>query len=289
MEKMNDLRDLLKHEIYDLRSAEQQIIKALPAMITKANNPQLKTALEQHLEITKKQLSRLDKVLAVFNEESETSEAEKKGLLARLFKRNHVCRGMQGLIEEGEKVMAEDMNPEVLDAAIIASAQKIEHYEICGYGTAKAFAVELNLTKAIQILDQTLQEEYEADTLLTEMAVGRVNKKAEVASQKPGSPLPSESTKNNLAYEARNAIQERSKAREREPELVAQTADHPNNKKQPAAKNKAPKGEAPRTDSKREEGSVRRPIANSNNSKKAKTASGRKATEGRSSKTNRSQ
>ena len=286
---MNDLRDLLKHEIYDLRSAEQQIIKALPTMITKANNPQLKTALEQHLEITQKQLSRLDKVLAVFNEESETPEAEKKGLLARLFKRNHVCRGMQGLIEEGEKVMAEDMNPEVLDAAIIASAQKIEHYEICGYGTAKAFAVELNLTEAIQLLDETLQEEYEADTLLTEMAVGRVNKKAEVASQKQGRPLPSESnSKNNPAYEARNAIQERSRTRAMEPELVAQTADHPNNKKQTAAKNKAPKGEAPRTDNKREEGSVGRPIANSNNSKKAKPASGRKATEGRSSKTNRS-
>src|SRR5688572_3361678 len=102
MEKVNDLRDLLKHEIYDLRSAEQQIIKAMPAMITKANNPQLKTSLEQHLEITQKQLIRLDKLLTLFNEESEATGAEKKGLLARLFKRNHICRGMQGLIEEGE-------------------------------------------------------------------------------------------------------------------------------------------------------------------------------------------
>jgi ferritin-like metal-binding protein YciE len=182
MEKMSDLRDLLKHEIYDLQSAEEQIIKALPAMIEKANNGQLKTSLQRHLEITQKQLLRLDQVQGFLKDRSETQVNEKKGLLARLFKRNHLCKGMQGLIEEGEKIMAEEMSPEVLDAAIIASAQKIEHYEICGYGTARAFAKELNLMGVTQLLEETLNEEYEADDTLTELAVGRLNQKAESAS-----------------------------------------------------------------------------------------------------------
>ena len=151
MEKMSDLRDLLKHEIYDLYSAEEQIIKALPAMIEKANNWQLKKALQQHLQVTQKQLVRLDQVQGLLEDRPEAQVNEKKGLLARLFKRNHVCKGMQGLIEEGEKVMTEEMSPEVLDAAIIASAQKIEHYEICGYGTARAFARELTLTEVTQL------------------------------------------------------------------------------------------------------------------------------------------
>ena len=276
MEKMNDLRDLLKHELFDLRSAEQQIVKALPAMISKANNAQLKAALEDHLEITHKHLPRLEQVLALFNDEPEPA-TEKKGLLARLFKRNHVCKGMQGLIEEGEKIMSEEMNPEVLDAAIIASAQKIEHYEICGYGTAKAFALELNLSEAVRLLDQTLQEEYEADTLLTQMAVSRLNKKAEVASTKKGiEPVTETTSENNPAYEARNAIQERSTTNEQEPELVADKPGKTAAKKPSTAKNRAPKGEAGRSDLKREQGEVRRSVSNDNNSKKAKTSPARK-------------
>lgn len=285
---MNDLRDLLKHEIYDLRSAEQQIIKALPGMISKANNAQLKTALENHLQKTNKHLDRLEQVLALLNEEPE-SNSEKKSLLSRLFKKNHVCRGMQGLIEEGEKVMSEDMNPEVLDAAIIASAQKIEHYEICGYGTAKAFAIELNLVDAVRLLDDTLQEEYEADSLLTEMAVGRVNKKAEAGSTKIDLASASEPTvQNNPAYEARNAIQERPTARQKEQEVVADKTKQTTAKKQNPAKNRAPKGEAGRTDPKREPLSTKRSVSNNGNSKKAKTSPGRKSTDGRSAKTTRS-
>ena len=106
---MNDLKDLLKHEIYDLYSAEEQIIKALPAMIEKANNPQLKTALQQHLEITQNHLNRLNEVQGLLNEDEVSATNEKKGLLARLFKRNHVCKGMQGLIDEGQKIMEEEM------------------------------------------------------------------------------------------------------------------------------------------------------------------------------------
>jgi hypothetical protein len=109
-------------------------------------------------------------------------DGEDKGLFGRLFGgAGHKCKGTQGLIEEGEKVMGEDMNPEVMDAAIIASSQKIEHYEICGYGTAKAFALELGLTEIARLLDQTLNEEYAADNRLTAMAVGRLNQQAETA------------------------------------------------------------------------------------------------------------
>lgn len=181
MEKMKDLRDLLHHEVLDLASAEEQIIAALPKMIEKAGDPALKTALREHLKITEEQKKRLDKVHGLMHG-GKVPEEEAKGLFGRLFSGSgHKCKGTQGLIEEGEKVMGEDMNPEVMDAAIIACSQKIEHYEICGYGTAKAFALELGLTEVARLLDQTLNEEYEADNRLTAMAVGRLNKEAEGA------------------------------------------------------------------------------------------------------------
>ncbi|MGB8194905.1 MAG: ferritin-like domain-containing protein [Chitinophagaceae bacterium] len=182
MEKMINLRDLLVHEVQDLYSAEEQIIKALPSMIEKANNKSLKKALQDHLNVTEKQKDRLDQVKQLLTEgsEEESSEGKKKGFFSRMFGGgSHKCRGTEGLIEEGEKVMAEDMTPEVLDAAIIASAQKIEHYEICGYGTARAYARELNLGEVAELLEETLNEEYQADDLLTDLAVGRLNEKAE--------------------------------------------------------------------------------------------------------------
>ncbi|HEV8285226.1 MAG TPA: ferritin-like domain-containing protein [Chitinophagaceae bacterium] len=174
MENMNQLRDLLKHEIKDLYSAEEQIIEALPKMIEKANNKDLKKALKQHLEITEKQKDRLDQVLEAMNEEREE---EGEGPLG-LFKGEERCLAMEGLIKEGEKLMKEDMSPEVSDAAIIAAAQKIEHYEISSYGTARTYAEELNLNEIEDMLKQTLDEEYEADDLLTELAESRVNEKA---------------------------------------------------------------------------------------------------------------
>jgi ferritin-like metal-binding protein YciE len=174
MENMNQLRDLLKHEVKDLYSAEEQIIGALPKMIEKANNKNLKKALQEHLHVTEKQKDRLDDILDVLNEEKEE---EGKGVLG-LFKGEQKCAAMEGLIKEGEKLMKEDMSPEVSDAAIIAAAQKIEHYEISSYGTARAFAQELNLTEVEDLLKQTLDEEYEADDLLTELAESRVNERA---------------------------------------------------------------------------------------------------------------
>jgi ferritin-like metal-binding protein YciE len=185
MEKMNDLRDLLKHEIDDLYSVEEQIIGALPKMIEKANNKTLKNSLSEHLAITEEHKTRLDKIRDMLDKNVEQEE-EKKGFLSGLFGGNHVCKGMKGIIEEGNKVMGEDMTPEVLDAAIIACAQKVEHYEICGYGTARTYARELKLEQVAKMLEQTLAEEYEADDKLTELAISRVNLKAETTGGKSG-------------------------------------------------------------------------------------------------------
>jgi len=186
MEKMNDLRDLLKHEIEDLYSVEEQIIDALPKMIEKANNKTLKNSLSEHLAITEEHKTRLDKMQGMMNKNDEQQE-EKKGFLSGLFGGgSHVCKGMKGIIEEGNKMMGEDMTPEVLDAAIIACAQKVEHYEICGYGTARTYARELGLEQVAKILEQTLAEEYEADDRLTELAISRVNLKAEGAGGRSG-------------------------------------------------------------------------------------------------------
>lgn len=180
MEKLTDLRALLVHEVKDVYSAEEQILTALPRMIEKASSSQLKKALQDHFRITRNQKQRLDKVQQLLKVEQEERGAGKKGGLLGLFGKSETCKGMQGIIQEGEKIMKEDIDPEVLDAAIIASCQKVEHYEICAYGTLKAYAVELGLTQVVKLLDETLEEEYEADVLLTEMAVfGGLNKKAE--------------------------------------------------------------------------------------------------------------
>ena len=168
--KMNSLSNLLAHEIVDLYSAEEQIIEALPKMIEKAQNQELKKALKEHLKITEQQQKRLEKVHKLLKQEDDSSEEELG---------DTECSGMKGLIEEGQKAMEEDMEPEVMDAAIIASAQKIEHYEISGYGTACAFARELGLNEVEKLLQQTLDEEYTADDLLTDLAVGQVNEEGE--------------------------------------------------------------------------------------------------------------
>ncbi|HEY0059583.1 MAG TPA: ferritin-like domain-containing protein [Flavisolibacter sp.] len=182
MEKMKDLKDLLKHEVMDLYSAEEQIIEALPRMIQKATDPALKTALQEHLQITENQKTRLDEVQSLLRGKDEKAPESKRGFLSGLFGGGgHKCKGTQGLIEEGEKVMSENMNPEVMDAAIIGCAQKIEHYEICGYGTAKAYALELRLDRVAELLDDTLKEEYDADDRLTILAIGELNEKAERA------------------------------------------------------------------------------------------------------------
>ena len=188
MEKMNDLRDLLKHEIEDLQSVEDQILEALPKMIDKAGNPDLKKALQEHLQVTQQHKSRLEKIMKDF--QGNGSNGKKKGFLG-IFGGKQECKGMKGIIEEGEKIMSSDISPEALDAAIIASAQKVEHYEICGYGTARTFARELGMEQVAKQLEQTLNEEYQADDILTSLAVMRINEEAET----PGGSSPSASSR----------------------------------------------------------------------------------------------
>lgn len=202
METMINLNDLLKHEILDLYSAEEQIIEAMPAMIEQAKNPELKKALREHLKITEVQKSRLDKVKELMGEGTgEDGEGgQKKGFFSRLFgggSGGEKCRGMEGLITEGEKIMGADITDEALDAAIIASAQKIEHYEICGYGTARAFARELQLPEVERLLSETLNEEYKSDDLLTALAVGKLNFEAEQANGNDGNKARSNRTGSN--------------------------------------------------------------------------------------------
>ncbi len=182
MEKLKDLRALLVHEVMDVYSAEEQILDALPMMIERAGNAKLKASLKDHMKVTRTQKQRLDKVQQLLKVSEDQKGKGKKGGLFGLFGGGQKCKGMEGIISEGNSIMKEDIDPEVLDAAIIASCQKIEHYEICAYGTLKAYAKELGLTQVVKLLDETLAEEYEADVLLTELAVfGGLNQKAEVS------------------------------------------------------------------------------------------------------------
>jgi ferritin-like metal-binding protein YciE len=179
MEKINDLRKLLKHELNDLYSAEVQMIEALPDMVKTAKNKELKAALSDHLKVTRAQKSRLDKVRSLLNDGEQTKES--KGFFANLFSSDEGeehCKAMEGLIKEANSLMDEDMTPEVMDAAIIAAAQKAEHYEISSYGTAKAYAMQLGLTEVARLLNTTLDEEYSADDSLTKLAIGKVNLEA---------------------------------------------------------------------------------------------------------------
>lgn len=171
MDQMLHLFDLLQHEIDDLYAAEEQIIEALPNMIGKATNPKLKTALTQHLAVTRQQKERLERIRQMLTDGDARKEP---GFLERIFG-SKKCKGTEGLIKEGEHIMKQKMAPEVMDAAIIAAAQKIEHYEICGYGTARAFAMQLGLSKIEDLLKQTLDEEYDADDTLSELAFFDVN------------------------------------------------------------------------------------------------------------------
>ncbi|CAA9493029.1 MAG: Stress response diiron-containing protein YciF [uncultured Segetibacter sp.] len=178
MDKMNDLKALLRHCVQELYSAEEQIIESMPAMITKAQNPALKQALEQHLRVTENQRERIDQVRQMLGADEE-SVTKYSGILSNLFGAGSKCKGMEGLIDEGQKMMAENLSPVVMDAVIVAGNQKIEHYEIAAYGTARTYAQQLGLTQVAQLLQQTLDEEYRADEILTALAVSDINQNAE--------------------------------------------------------------------------------------------------------------
>jgi ferritin-like metal-binding protein YciE len=152
--KPNSLQELYIEQLQDLYDAEHQIIKALPKMIAEATSTDLKDALTEHLEVTKTQASRLEQI---FESSGEKAKAEK-------------CKGMQGVIQEGSELIREIKDENVRDAAIIASAQRVEHYEMAGYGTARNYASLLEDENAAQLLQETLDEEKEADAKLTALA-----------------------------------------------------------------------------------------------------------------------
>jgi ferritin-like metal-binding protein YciE len=199
MATLVNLRNLLEHEIEDLYSAEEQIIEALPIMATNATDRQLKNSLREHLKVTKEQKRRLDQVRKLLKKGSNAEE-ESGGFLARLFGGGSTkCKGMEGLIDEGNKVMGEEMESTVRDAAILASCQKIEHYEIAGYGTARAYAKELGLREVERLLAATLKEEHTADKILNILALNRVNLKAEVGGNTRRVPVKKAATKKSAA------------------------------------------------------------------------------------------
>ncbi|GAB2534356.1 YciE/YciF ferroxidase family protein [Rufibacter soli] len=163
MAKLKTLDDLFEHQLKDLYSAEKQLIEALPKMAKATEDAKLRKAFETHLEETKEQKARLEKV------------CELVGISPGRIK----CKAMEGLVEEGEETIEEDATPEVKDAGLIASAQRIEHYEIAGYGTAAHYAERLGHVEAAQLLRVTLAEEQKTDTLLNKLAKGYINQKAE--------------------------------------------------------------------------------------------------------------
>jgi len=157
--KLDSLHKLFVEELRDLYSAEGQILKALPKMAKAAANPKLKAAFEAHLVETEGQVARLEQI---FEELGEKPTGK-------------TCKAMKGLVEEGSELMKEDAEPEVLDAGLIGAAQRVEHYEMAGYGTVIAYAKLLKNKTAAKLLHQTIEEEKAADAKLTALADGVIN------------------------------------------------------------------------------------------------------------------
>lgn len=170
MESINNLLDLLMYQLANLYSVEVQIQQAIPLIIEKANHNSLKNALKHHASLTTLQNERLTQIPHLIK--VKLPGAPQFDELDRTF----TSKGMMGLIEEINQFLETGLSNEVKDAAIIASVQKIEHYEICAYGTAVAYAKQLNLHQVAALLNETLQEEYDADDLLTALATAAINK-----------------------------------------------------------------------------------------------------------------
>jgi ferritin-like metal-binding protein YciE len=154
--QLQSLQDVFTHELQDLYDAEKQLLQALPKMAQAASNRELREAFEHHLDETRDHAQRLEEI---FGQLGISGSGE-------------TCEAMRGLIKEGEKTIAMDGDPTAKDAALIAAAQRVEHYEIAAYGTARTLAGELDHDEAQDLLDQTLDEEANADKLLTKIATG---------------------------------------------------------------------------------------------------------------------
>jgi ferritin-like metal-binding protein YciE len=152
--EINSLRELYVEQLRDLYDAENQLVKALPKMAKEASSDELRQAIEEHLEQTRGQAERLEQI---FEQLGEKAKGKK-------------CKGMQGLLDEGKETLEEDMEEDTKDAAIIAAAQRVEHYEISGYGTARTYANLLGETEAAELLEETLNEEKDTDQKLTQLA-----------------------------------------------------------------------------------------------------------------------
>ncbi len=162
MSKLRTLQDLMIDELRDLYHAEKQITQALPKMIAAANDSQLKQGFQTHLQETQGQIKRLEQVFQ----------------LLEIPVKAKVCHAMLGILEEGKAMIEEDAEPDVKDAGLIASAQRVEHYEIAGYGTVRTFAQELGYNDVAKLLQQTLDEEKATDVKLTILAEKRINQAA---------------------------------------------------------------------------------------------------------------
>lgn len=160
--KLNDLKDLLIDQMNDLYDAEHQILDALPKMIDESSNDDLKKALRQHRRETERQVERLEEAYGHLDTEPERAE----------------CKGMKGIIAEGEELIGSGKDDDTRDAAIIAAAQHVEHYEMAGYGCARTYANRLNVEEIPDLLQETLSEEKEADKKLTSIAENVVNPEA---------------------------------------------------------------------------------------------------------------
>ena len=148
------LKELYIDELKDLYSAENQLVKALPKMAKAASSDELREGFEKHLEQTRGHIQRLEKIFQALGESPK----------------GKTCKGMQGLIEEGSEATEEDYNGSVMDAALIGAAQRVEHYEIAGYGTVRSMAETLGESNHVSLLEETLEEEKETDEKLTELA-----------------------------------------------------------------------------------------------------------------------
>ncbi len=161
--ELETLKDLYIHELKDLYSAENQIIKALPKMAKAASHPQLAAGFREHLEQTKEHAARLERILKSHGESA----------------RGPKCKGMEGVIKEGQEMIDEDADEDVRDAGLIAAAQRVEHYEMAGYGCARTYGQLLGDNKGAKLLQTTLDEEGATDKKLTRLATSVINVDAE--------------------------------------------------------------------------------------------------------------
>ena len=157
--EMETLQELLVEELKDIYNAEQQLLKAMPRMVKKATSAQLRRAFETHMKETEAQVGRLEEVFEALGEKAKGKK----------------CHAMQGLLEEAKEMMGEDMDDDVMDAALISAAQKVEHYEIASYGTVRTWAQLLGNKQAARLLQQTLDEEGKTDKLLSQLAESGIN------------------------------------------------------------------------------------------------------------------